>query len=146
MFGAMVGGGAPAPGSRKSVWKGFPSSTESVPILVGVLPRVPTERARQLCDRQAFFASGAAPGRGRCGAVVRPREGRWEGFWAILGGIFFSFVPKLRQSAGNLSQMGSACVMDVCGALARVSVLPELEKPPKLPGNQEPESKSVTGP
>ena len=56
------------------------------------------------------------------------------------------FVFKPRERVGNRSQMVSGCVRDVCVALARISALPELQKPPKFTENQEPESKSLTVP
>ena len=56
------------------------------------------------------------------------------------------FVTKLCESAGNRSYMVSGGVREVCGALARVSALSELQKPPKFTEKQEPESKFVTVP
>ena len=79
MLRAMVGGGASTPRGCKSVCKGFPSHTMIVQILVVVIPIFPTEPSRGLPDIRGIFASGAAAGSGRCGAVVRPRDGLWEG-------------------------------------------------------------------
>ena len=98
-------------------------STEGVPILVDVPSRVLTERSRQLPDRQAFFVSGAASGRGsgRCGAVVRPRKGRWKGFWATWGGIFLSLVLNSAKVVGiHANELG--CLAFPC------SLMPELRK------------------
>ena len=42
------------------------------------------------------------------------------------------FVPKLRESTGNRSQMFSGGVGDMCDALSRVSALSGVENPPKF--------------
>ena len=47
-------------------------------------------------------------------------------------GKLYIFVPKLRESAGNRSQMVSGCIMDVCDALARVSALSDLPNSSKI--------------
>ena len=59
-------------------------------------------------------------------------------------GFSFLNVTKLRESVRNRSQMVSGCVRDVCDALARVSALAELQKPPKFTEIGEPGSKSLT--
>ena len=64
----------------------------------------------------------------------------------IFSKILVFFVFKLRESAGNRSQMVSGCARDVCDALTRVSALSELQKPPKFTENQEPESNPLTVP
>ena len=56
------------------------------------------------------------------------------------------FVAKLRESTGNLSQMVSGYVRDLCDALPRVSALSEVQKPPKFTKNQESESNFLTVP
>ena len=82
---------------------------------------------------------------GTSGAACGGRALKPENFLIFFEKFDF-FVTKLRESVGNRSQMVSGCIRDVCDALARVSALPELQKPPKFTENQEPESKSLTVP
>ena len=83
-----------------------------------------------------FFGSGAAAGWGRCGGVVRPREGVWEGIFAILSRKVALWSRERREDAGI--RLGTVCggVREACGAMARVSALPRLRNPPKTAGNQ----------
>ena len=82
------------------------------------------------------FCSGAAAGWGRCGGVVRPKEGVWEAaFGSILGGNIVIGSCKRREDAGIRSQIVSGDGRDACVTLARVSALSELRKPPKFTEN-----------
>ena len=60
--------------------------------------------------------------------------------------IFWVFVTKLRENIGNLAQMFSGGVGDVCDALWRVCALSGDEKPQKSTKNQESESRILTVP
>ena len=68
------------------------------------------------------------------------------GFWVFWGGDLGLWLWKRREDAGNRSQIVSGGVRDACGALARVSALSGIQKPPKFTEIERLTAKSLTVP